>query len=669
MDLNRPFSRLAALALVASLMTLCSDSLSNGNAIMSQVFFPGKVNAPDFPKGLAWLNTARPVSLNDLRGKVVLLDFWTYCCINCMHVIPELKKLEQKYARELVVVGVHSAKFTTEQGTQNIREAVLRYGIEHPVVNDKDFAVWNSYAVNAWPTFILIDPEGKVIAKHSGEGIFQIFDELIGKVVEEFDSKGTISRVPLKFAREKETAPKSLFSYPGKITTDGTGKRLFITDSNHNRIVVLSLPDYSVVETIGSGEEGFKDGSSSEAMFNRPQGIICRGDVLYVADTENHAVRKIDLTTKTVVTLAGGGTQAREPNVSGVGTRVSLNSPWDLLEHDGVLYVAMAGPHQIWTIDLRTLNASPYAGSGREDIIDGKLRSAALAQPSGITTDGTRLYFADSEVSAVRSADLQTGGEVRTIVGAGLFEYGDTDGVGSSVRLQHPIGITFHDGMLYVADTYNSKIKRLDPHNKMCETLIGTGEPGATDGGAREAQLKEPNGLVIVGGKMYITDTNNHLIRIYDFATRRLATLIPKGAEKLAPPRRAASSYGGQIVTIPEQHVRTGKGVIRLDLSLPNGFKWNAMAPFYVGLFPSDGKIVTVADSLAERNLENPPFPLEIPTEFRAGRTSLDVDLVVYYCEAKTENVCLVKQLRVVVPVSVEEGGKVSVVSVNSPIK
>lgn len=665
----RIVSRATTLALLIHFTTLSSDLVPKRNTLMSQVLFAGKVSAPDFPKGLDWLNTDHAVSLKDLRGKVVLLDFWTYCCINCMHAIPDLKKLEQKYSDALVVVGVHSAKFTTEQGTRNIREAILRYGIEHPVVNDKDFAVWNSYAVHAWPTFVLIDPEGKVIGQHSGEGVFQAFDQPIGEVVKEYDLQGKINRVPLRIALEKEKAPNSLFSYPGKIATDEKGKRLFITDSNHNRIVTLSLPEYAVIETIGSGEEGFTDGSFSEARFNRPQGIVCRGDVLFVADTENHAVRKIDLKSRTVVALVGNGTQASEPNVSGVGRGVALNSPWDLLELNGVLYVAMAGPHQLWTIDLQTLEASPFAGSGREDILDGQLRSAALAQPSGITTDGTKLYFADSEVSAVRSADLQSGGEVRTLVGKGLFEFGDIDGVGSSVRLQHPIGVTFHEGMIYVADTYNCKVKRLDPRTKKCQTLIGTGEHGARDGSAAEAQLNEPNGLVIAAGKMYITDTNNHLIRIYDFATDRLTTLIPKSAEKLSPRPKAASRYAGQIVSVPEQHVHKGKGAIRLDLNLPRGYKWNTMAPFYVGLFPSDGGVVIVPDSLAERNLENPTFPLEIPASFRTGKTNLGVDLVVYYCEAKTENVCLVKQLRVVVPVSVEEEGNGSVVSVRTPIK
>jgi DNA-binding beta-propeller fold protein YncE len=656
-------------ALFVFLSPSVSDASSQENPQMSQVLYAGKVNAPDFPKGLDWLNTDNPLSLRDLRGKVVLLDFWTYCCINCMHVIPELRKLEHKFSGELVVIGVHSAKFTTEQGTQNIREAILRYGLEHPVVNDKDFAVWNSYAVNSWPSFVLIDPDGKVIGKHSGEGIYELFDEIIGKVVAEFDRQGKIDRKPLTFALEKDKKSRSVFAYPGKIAVDAEERRLFITDSNNNRIVILSLPGYAVLETVGSGEQGLKDGLYSEAAFNRPQGVTCVGDTLYIADTENHAIRKVDLVARRVETLAGNGNQARESNRAGRGTGVALNSPWDLIVHGDRLYIAMAGPHQIWSLDLATLQAAPHAGSGRENITDGKLGSAALAQPSGITTDGTKLYVADSEVSAVRSVDFRNDGDVRTIVGEGLFEFGDIDGVGPSVRLQHPVGIAFHDGVLYVADTYNHKIKRIDPRTRRSDTFIGTGKAGAKDGMAREAELNEPNGLCVVKGKMYITDTNNHLIRIYDFATGEVTTLVPRDAGKLMPNRKSKTAFAGEVISIPEQRVREGSGVIRLDLSVPNGYKWNTMAPFYIGLFPENSSVVIVHDSLAERNLENPSFPLEIPVEFRAGTTTINVDLVVYYCEAKTENLCLVKQLRLVVPTHVAKEATDHVLAVGAAIR
>src|SRR5258706_6721513 len=424
----------------------------------------GNITAPDFPKGAEWLNTDKPLSIKDFKGKLVLLDFWTFCCINCMHIIPDLKKLEEKYNKELVVIGVHSAKFLTERGTENIRQAILRYEISHPVINDKDFEVWNQYTASAWPTLVLIDPRGKVIGMSTGEGVFETYDPVISSAVAEYKKTGEpLNLVPFKYTLAQDKAPKSLLNYPGKITADAAGGRLFITDSNNNRVLILKLnvngDEVQVEEVIGSGKQGSKDGSYADAEFFHPQGVALHGDKLYIADTENHLIREINLTTKQVKTIAGLGHQSTKFGfVSGKANETALNSPWDLLYKDDKLYIAMAGSHQIWVMDLNTNDIMTYIGSGRENIVDGSFENAALAQTSGITTDGLKLYFADSEVSAVRSADLKPNGKVKTIVGEGLFDYGDIDGTGSKVRLQHPLGIAYNDAdkLLYVADTYNN---------------------------------------------------------------------------------------------------------------------------------------------------------------------------------------------------------------------
>ena len=266
--------------------------------------------APEFPSGLAWLNS-QPLKLSDLHGKVVLLDFWTYCCINCMHIIPDLKKLETKYKDELVVIGVHSAKFENEKLTRNIKEAILRYDIRHPVINDNNFQVWSEYGARAWPTLVLIDPAGYIVGQAAGEGVYDTFDGIIAAVIKDFDSKGQLSRAPIKLELEKEVTPVSILSYPGKIVTDEKSGRLFFTDSDHNRVIISSI-DGQIQEVIGSGDMGLKDGDFSSAQFYRPQGLYfdTNENVIYVADTDNHAIRKIDLSSKTVVTLAGTGKQA-----------------------------------------------------------------------------------------------------------------------------------------------------------------------------------------------------------------------------------------------------------------------------------------------------------------------------------------------------------------------
>ena len=439
-----------------------------------------------------------------------------------MHIFPQLRKLERKFSSELVVVGVHSAKFPTEKETHSLTAAVRRCELEHPVINDAEFQVWQQYSCRAWPTMMFIDPRGNVIGKHEGELTFDQFDTLLSGMVAEFDEAGVMQRSPLPTTAPR--GPENVLSFPGKVLADEASGRLFIADTNHNRIIVSSF-DGDVKQVIGTGEEALVDGTLAQAAFNHPQGMAIDGDLLYVADTENHAIRRVDLSFGQVKTLAGTGEQGYEREGRRPGLSTSISSPWDVTLHDGVVYIAMAGIHQLWALELETGIIAPYAGSGREAITDGPLATSALAQPSGITTDGERLYFADSETSAIRNADLDPNGSVRTLIGLGLFEFGDVDGDDFRVRLQHPIGITHHDGVLYVADTYNHKIKRVLPKTRAAFTVAGTGAPGHVDGTFAQARFSEPCGLSIANGKMYIADTNNHAIRVADMETSEVATL------------------------------------------------------------------------------------------------------------------------------------------------
>ena len=439
-----------------------------------------------------------------------------------MNVFPQLRKLEQKYAGELAVVGVHSAKFNAEKSTDNVRRAVLRYEIEHPVINDANFTVWQQYAVRAWPTLMFIGPDGKVIGKHEGEFPIEALDNVLATMIEEYDRAGQIDRRPLDFALESQKEWQRPLSFPGKVLATEHG--LFISDSNHNRIVWANL-NGAVKAVIGSGERGLKDGSSSEARFRDPQGCDLDWPNLYVADTKNHAIRAIDLNSLEVRTLAGTGLQARGFHPGGNGRFVALNSPWDVAKVGSTIYVAMAGFHQLWKLDTNTREASVHAGNGRERIVDGPLTQAELAQPSGIATDGTTLYFADSETSSIRSATVDPMGSVASIVGLDLFTFGDVDGTGKDVRLQHPIGLDLYEQALWVTDTYNNKIKRLDPHTKICESVFGTGESGSADGVGKDVSFFEPAGVSAYDGRLYIADTNNHVIRVADLQTMQVSTL------------------------------------------------------------------------------------------------------------------------------------------------
>ncbi len=486
--------------------------------------FAGTVRAPDFPPDAEWIGS--PLSLSDLRGKVVVLDFWTYCCINCMHIVPNLHALEQRHPDDLVVIGVHSAKFPAEMQTENIAAAVARLGIHHPVVNDADHTIWDAYAVNAWPTLMVLDPHGRVIGKHSGEFELEAMDAFLSDAIAEFDAEGAIDRRPLDLNLPEHPDTGAL-RFPGKVLADETGQRLFIADTGHHRIVITDL-DGKVERVIGSGEAGLLDGPANSAKFNYPQGMALSPDrsTLAGAETGNHAIRLIDLASGNVTTAAGTGAQGWDRE-GGPALDIDLASPWDLTWQEDGIWIAMAGWHQIWRLDPGTGTIEPVAGTGAESIHDGPLSEATFAQSSGITAVNGAFYIADSETSAIRRVD-PAADRVQRIVGRGLFHFGDIDARGDSVRLQHPLGVTAGrdgDRTIYLADTYNNKLKSLNPVTRSVITIFGTGDAGQDDGDADEATFWEPGGLSLAGNRLYIADTNNHLIRVCDLDTRSVRTL------------------------------------------------------------------------------------------------------------------------------------------------
>lgn len=482
-----------------------------------------RVRAPEFPHTNHWFNliafrhsdAMRPLSLAELRGRIVLLDFWTYGCINCLHILPDLKYLEHKYADYLTVIGVHSAKFDQEKSIDNIRQAILRYDIEHPVVVDQNFEIWQQYAVRAYPTMVLIDPQGYVVSSVSGEGNREILDELIGKLIEKHE--GTIDPQVFDLILEKNQAPLlSPLAFPGKILADEASDRFFIADSGHHRIVVSTL-DGKVLGVIGTGQPGLQDGSFGEAQFCSPQGMAydLSRHQLFVADTGNHTIRRIDFNQETVVTIAGTGAQNQilYPH-GGKALETALNSPWDLVCVGNRLLIAMAGSHQIWQLDLLESTVETFLGTGAEGCVDGRSTEAAFAQPSGIATHGEELFTADSETSSVRSIELQPIPEVKTICGSGsLYGFGDRDGVGEAAQLQHCLGIEYCNECLWIADTYNHKIKAVSLQDRLCTTVLGNGEAGDRDAQGIHAQFFEPSGISATRDHLYVADTNNHKVR------------------------------------------------------------------------------------------------------------------------------------------------------------
>jgi DNA-binding beta-propeller fold protein YncE len=633
--------------------------------------FSRRIEMPDFlPKDMEWLNTGGPLRQRDLKGKFVILDFWTYCCINCIHILPELKKLEKAYPNELVVIGVHSAKFEAEKGTKNIEEAILRYEIQHPVVNDHEHRIWNTIGVQSWPTVMLIDPEGFAVWYKSGEVTFDELDEVLEEAVPYYRQKGLLDETPIRFELLANHQSPTPLRFPGKVLADPAGNRLFITDSNHNRIVVTTL-EGKLVTTIGSGAQGRGDGDFATATFDHPQGLALHNELLYVADTENHMIRKIDLNKKQVTTIAGKGFQGRNPwlGLDGNATfedipdryvakpaDTALNSPWALWVHGDDLYIAMAGPHQIWKMTLDESEIGPYAGNGREDIVDGPLlprRPHALgfssfAQPSGLTSDGKNLFVADSEGSSIRAVPFSSEALVTTVVGSAdlphsrLFTFGDQDGQREDVLLQHALGVAYFDGRIFVADTYNNKIKVVDAKTGETTTIAGSGEPGASDS---PAQFDEPAGVAYAGGVVYVADTNNHLIRTIEVATGEVATLSIEGLEppQVSRPDHVPDFSKSPLVKIDSVSVKSADGRIRLSVALafPPGWKLNKQAPlnYWLADVQDGGPAAVESNQHGAVEAEGANLTVSVPVTGE-GKDAVRLSLVYYFCQEGGEGFC-----------------------------
>ncbi len=414
-----------------------------------------------------------------------------------------MRELELRYASELVVIGVHSGKYHAERVTPRIRDASIRLDAAHPVVNDRQFRIWRSYAVSAWPTLVAIDPAGYVVGTHAGEFTSEMLVPFIDDLMAKARTAETLNEGPLHFEVDPPTIAPREMRYPGKVALKG--KKMAIADSGNHRILIGSLDEtgmaLQVEKTIGDGIGGFKDGLA--ARFRSPQGLAFGNGVLYVADAENHAIRSVNLESGEVATVSGIGRQMRMRGDQQAG---AMSSPWDVVVSGSTLFVAMAGIHQIWSVDIATGESRVRYGTGGEDIRDGDAASALLAQPMGITLQKGRLYFTDAESSAVRWADESEGGLVGTIVGTGLFDFGDVDGTGDDVRLQHPQGIAAHSsGKLLIADSYNDSLKWVDPETLAVKTWGGG--------------FHEPGGVCFGESHAYVADTNAHRIAVIHLDT------------------------------------------------------------------------------------------------------------------------------------------------------
>ena len=631
-----------------------------------------KIKAPEFTPGLPWINVSEPLTFDVLRGKIVLLDFWTFCCADCMHILPYLKMLEKKYEQYLIVIGVHTAKFDNEGSAQNIKQAVLRYGIEHPVVCDRGYSLWEKFFIREWPTLVLIDPDGNIVEripcskKPQGK-----FEEPIEHLINEFENRGMLSdRTISQIKVQADVEASSTLRFPGKVLIDNDEKRLFISDSGHNRIVICNL-DGEIIDTIGSGSAGARDGNFDEATLRSPQGLCLWNGMLLIADTDNHLIRAANLKERTLETIAGNGKQwlqERESTLLGEepvwhSLSVPLCSPWDLATKDDRLFIAMAGSHQIWCMNLSERGEQKiqaFAGTGRESLVDGDRNFSQLSQPSGLCLLGERLYFVDSETSSLRFVDLQTN-LVTTLVGEGLFAFGDVDGRGKEIKLQHPLAIETLGEKLLIGDSYNHKIKEFDPVTNTMRSLSGSGKAGKALGNSGE--YSEPSGLSVDYAKAdpvaCIADTNNH----------RIVQLNLNSGISVELPVKAASGEAHTPAVLPNLHFVeldpmqlsiTNTIDVSLDLIISDNYHLNEELPVSIYIlegkgisFPRNSVQKTDSDQRAQSKLELRPQTIEKSREskfvFRMltanepGQYFQKIAIVAYFCAEGAESACFVK--------------------------
>lgn len=512
--------------------------------------------------GDTWFGTKNPrLSIGDFKGRFVLLDFWTLCCVNCHHVLAELRPVEEKFKDVLTVVGVHSPKFEYEKLPESVAAAISRHEIEHPVLNDPNMATWQSYGVRAWPTLVLVDPKGEIIATYSGEGHAHAIQALIEKLIPEYEAAGELVRGSGLYVAPEPSSkvlvqPGKIVAIPEKYQPLLGGAKLLVSNSGAHTLVGFAVEDLQKpLVTIGAGVRGASDGSFETATFAEPYGAVFLDAEksktldahLLVADTANHLIRAINLETKSVITIAGTGKQwMQQDPTSGAALEVSISTPWDIEVFEDGLLIAMAGEHRVWRYDFAGKTLGIFAGTTNEGLVDGPNDKAWFAQPSGIVASRVepgKIWLVDAETSAIRMLDQQS---TQTVIGKGLFDFGHVDGPADQALLQHPLGaIELPDGNLLIADAYNRAIRRYSPATNQVSTI------------ARD--LSEPSDLEIIQ-----TESGPKLAVVEAAANRITLLPIEEGALIQGSAMRTAR---------PALEVRAGELSIDVTFSAPPGQK------------------------------------------------------------------------------------------------
>lgn len=628
-------------------------------SFLSKIFFSSAFSTSDAAKitsqysnlGNRWLNVARPLKKQDLKNRIILLDFWTYACVNCIHAIPEIKKLEQEFGNKLTVIGVHSGKFSNEKDFDSIRKAVLKHDLTHPVIDDSDLRIWNSFKIKAWPTLILIDPHGNIKKTYIGEEDVQFIRKDVKRMVNKY--RFELNRNDLPNLPEKNKIAKRVLSYPTKVTYSKNfsyksynGPALFIANSGRNTILVTTL-NGEVILQIGSAKSGFKDGTLDDATFSAPSGLLYKNNKLYVADTQNHAIREIDFKENKAKTIVGTGLRGGVFFGNNVEDRdVSLASPTDVefFPDENIIAISNSGTHQILGYNINNKTVSLLAGNGSEGIDDGKFPQNSLAQTSDLHQYNGKLYFTDSESSSLRVLDKT--GQVTTLIGKGLFKFGHKAGDKNSALMQHPLGLTVDSKGAYIADSFNHRIVKYDFASKTLRDLVGDTTKGENLGNA--TQLDEPEGIITIDDNFYVADTNNN--RLIKISRIKLSSSLIDVMPPLQLPKEGFLQY------LPNLHKEkstkvSGKNV-KIKIDFEDNWKLNELGPSFINILEfvdeKEAYLIKTFDWNMIKNQE-----LILP-ELNKNKKYI-MQGTIYYCENKRNAPCYVSSYEQAIEVDDEE--------------
>lgn len=599
-----------------------------------------------------WLNLARKIEKKDLKNRIILLDFWTHSCVNCLHIIPEIKKLEKEFGNKILVIGVHSGKFENEKDIESIRKAVLKYVIDYPIVNDSMLKIWNEFEINARPTVVLIDPRGRVKKTYIGENDIKYARKTIKKLVEKY--RYHLNRDELPILLEKNKIIKTVLSYPTKISHSKkfsyksySGPAFFIANSARNSIIVAK-ENGEIITQIGLKDVGLQDGIFDVARFNFPSGILYNDGILYVADTQNHALRAINFKSGRVETLIGNKERGLVLKGETDALNFALALPLDLefLGDKNKIAIANSGTNQILLFDLKTNKIKPLAGSGVEGIIDGKFPKNSLTQTSSLSFYDGNLYFIDSSTSSLRVYEKD--GNIRTLIGDNLSDSGGhKDGDKKTALMQHPLDLFVNKNGVYISDSFNHKIRKYQFNSKTIKDLFGDKRGNSL---GENVEFDEPDGVVIVDNDMFVVDgNNNRIVKInFDKMKSSLLNIMPP----LQLPREGFLQYLPNLNVIKKASVKNKDVEIKINFA-EESYKINEKGPSFINLLElvSENKanLIKTFDWNLIKNDE-----MQLPELAKNKKYILQG--TIYFCEDRADALCFITSYEQ--ELEVENGGE-----------